>query len=101
MAKRPPKLPKSLKLERRGAIAIVTLARPEKRNALNDTTVRGLETLYGAASQRRSDVLLPGGSRKASRINGLQKNLDVVESNHFRQKCESLYLYRIFFSIKE
>src|SRR6185436_2867124 len=41
MAQRP-KLPKSLKVERRGAIAILTLARPEKRNALNDTTVLGL-----------------------------------------------------------
>jgi enoyl-CoA hydratase/carnithine racemase len=46
MAKRPPKLPKSLKVERRGAIAILTLARPEKRNALNDTTVLGLETFF-------------------------------------------------------
>src|SRR5438270_3663315 len=41
-----PKLPKSLKVERRGAIAIVTLARPEKRNALNDTTVLGLEAFF-------------------------------------------------------
>src|SRR3954454_20881066 len=41
-----PKLPKSLKVERRGAIAIVTLVRPEKRNALNDTTVLGLETFF-------------------------------------------------------
>jgi len=40
------KLPKSLKIERRGAIAIVTLARPEKRNALNDATVLGLETFF-------------------------------------------------------
>src|SRR3954470_21053047 len=46
MAKRPPKLPKSLQLERRGAIAILTLARPEKRNALNDATVLGLETFF-------------------------------------------------------
>src|SRR3954464_12153148 len=41
-----PKLPKSLKVERRGAIAIVTLARPEKRNALNDATVLGLEVFF-------------------------------------------------------
>ena len=41
-----PKLPKSLKVERRGAVAILTLARPEKRNALNDTTVLGLETFF-------------------------------------------------------
>src|SRR5688572_20625864 len=41
-----PKLPKSLKVVRRGAVAILTLARPEKRNALNDTTVLGLETFF-------------------------------------------------------
>lgn len=46
MAKQPEKLPKSLKVERRGAIAILTLARPEKRNALNDTTVLGIETFF-------------------------------------------------------
>src|SRR6476646_987767 len=46
MAQRPIKLPKSLKAERRGAVAIVTLARPEKRNALNDATVLGLETFF-------------------------------------------------------
>src|SRR3954467_15169727 len=49
MAKRSggaPTLPKSLKVERRGAVAILTLARPEKRNALNDTTVLGLETFF-------------------------------------------------------
>jgi enoyl-CoA hydratase/carnithine racemase len=46
MAKRPPKLPKSLKVQRRGAVAILTLARPEKRNALNDTTVLGVETFF-------------------------------------------------------
>src|SRR5947209_8467913 len=40
------KLPKSLKIERRGAVAILTLARPEKRNALNDTTVLGLDTFF-------------------------------------------------------
>jgi enoyl-CoA hydratase/carnithine racemase len=41
------KLPKSLKIERKGAVAILTLARPEKRNALNDTTVLGLEQFFG------------------------------------------------------
>jgi enoyl-CoA hydratase/carnithine racemase len=41
------KLPKSLKIERKGAVAILTLARPEKRNALNDATVLGLEQFFG------------------------------------------------------
>src|SRR5678816_3785335 len=41
-----PRRPKSLKVERRGAVAILTLARPEKRNALNDATVLGLEAFF-------------------------------------------------------
>ena len=40
------KLPKSLKVRQRGAVAILTLARPEKRNALNDATVLGLATFF-------------------------------------------------------
>jgi len=43
-----PRLPKSLKVERRGAVAILTLARPEKRNALNDATVLGLDAFFAA-----------------------------------------------------
>src|SRR5215212_3424198 len=58
MAKRPPKLPKFLKVERRGAIAIVTLARPEKRNALNDTTVLGLETFFATLPMSVKAVVL-------------------------------------------
>src|SRR5438309_10970311 len=53
-----PKLPNSLKVERRGAIAIVTLARPEKRNALNDTTVRGLEAFFDTLSAGVKAVVL-------------------------------------------
>jgi enoyl-CoA hydratase/carnithine racemase len=39
-------LPGSLKATRRGAIAHVRLARPEKRNALDDKTVLGLEVVF-------------------------------------------------------
>lgn len=39
-------LPASLHGERRGNVAVLTLTRPEKRNALNDTTVLGLETFF-------------------------------------------------------
>jgi len=52
------KLPKSLKTERRGPVAIVTLARPEKRNALNDTTVLGLETLFATLPAAVKAVVL-------------------------------------------
>ena len=49
MPKRPsatfPKLPASLAAERRGDVAILRLSRPQKRNALDDATMLGIETL--------------------------------------------------------
>lgn len=41
-----PDLPPSLAAERRGEIAILTLARPRKRNALDDETVLGIERFF-------------------------------------------------------
>lgn len=41
-------LPRSLTLHRDGPVAVLRLARPAKRNALDDTTVRGLETFFTA-----------------------------------------------------
>jgi (methylthio)acryloyl-CoA hydratase len=40
-------LPASLAAERRGDIAILRLARPAKRNALDDATILGIETFFG------------------------------------------------------
>src|SRR5437764_10981567 len=53
-----PTLPKSLKVEQRGPVAILTLARPEKRNALNDTIVLGLETFFQTLSANIKAVVL-------------------------------------------
>jgi enoyl-CoA hydratase/carnithine racemase len=53
-----PRLPKSLKVERRGAVAILTLARPEKRNALNDATVLGLEAFFQTLPASVKSVVL-------------------------------------------
>jgi enoyl-CoA hydratase/carnithine racemase len=39
-------LPPTLRVEMRGAVAVLTLARPEKRNALNDETVVGIEQFF-------------------------------------------------------
>ena len=58
MTQRPPKLPKSLKVDTRGEVAIVTLARPEKRNALNDTTVMGLEDFFRTLPEAVKAVVL-------------------------------------------
>jgi enoyl-CoA hydratase/carnithine racemase len=39
-------LPPSLHAERQGALAVLRLARPKKRNALDDTLVLGIETFF-------------------------------------------------------
>jgi enoyl-CoA hydratase/carnithine racemase len=41
-----PALPPSLKAERQGAVAVLRLARPEKRNALDDALVLGIERFF-------------------------------------------------------
>ena len=53
-------LPPSLKTERRGAVALVRLARPGKRNALDDPTVLGLETFFDRLPDDIRAVVLHG-----------------------------------------
>jgi hypothetical protein len=44
-------LPASLVSERHGEVAIVRLARPQKRNALDSETVSGVERLYSVTPE--------------------------------------------------
>lgn len=53
-------MPSSLTVERDGDIAILHLARPEKRNALNDPTVLGLETFFTSVPDEVKAVVLVG-----------------------------------------
>src|SRR5512133_339644 len=53
-------LPRSLKAERRGDIAILFLARPEKRNAIDDPTVSGIEAFFAALPDTIKAVVLAG-----------------------------------------
>ncbi|MEU4253096.1 crotonase/enoyl-CoA hydratase family protein [Amycolatopsis sp. NPDC026612] len=53
-----PLLPPSLRLELRDDIAVLRLARPEKRNALDDATVLGLESFFGAPPAGTKAVVL-------------------------------------------
>jgi enoyl-CoA hydratase/carnithine racemase len=70
------KLPPSLRAERKGDIAILRLARPEKRNALDDETVLGIEAFFAA---------LPDGI-KAAVVHGAGEHfsagLDLGELTH-------------------
>jgi enoyl-CoA hydratase/carnithine racemase len=53
-------LPASLAAERQGAIAILRLARPGKRNAFNDETILGIETFFTSLPDGIGAVLLHG-----------------------------------------
>jgi enoyl-CoA hydratase/carnithine racemase len=55
-----PHLPRSLTLERRADIAILTLSRPDKRNALDDPTVLGLDGFFGSLPSDIKAVVLHG-----------------------------------------
>ena len=44
----PPTLPPTLQVEEHGEVAVLRLCRAAKRNALDDATVLGLETFFGA-----------------------------------------------------
>ncbi len=53
-------LPPTLKAERRGKVAILTLMRGNKRNALDDPTVAGIETFFSALPDGIGAVVLNG-----------------------------------------
>jgi enoyl-CoA hydratase/carnithine racemase len=55
-------LPPTLRAERRGAVAVLTLARPAKRNALSDETILGIERFFtGLEPEVRAVVITADG----------------------------------------
>jgi enoyl-CoA hydratase/carnithine racemase len=54
------KLPRSLRAERRDAVALLFLARPQKRNALDDATVGGIEAFFANLPEGVKAVVLAG-----------------------------------------
>jgi enoyl-CoA hydratase/carnithine racemase len=65
-------LPPSLGAEQEGAVAILRLKRPHKRNALDDETIRGIETFFAALPDDIGAVLLAGDGEHFS--SGLDLN---------------------------
>jgi enoyl-CoA hydratase/carnithine racemase len=55
-----PALPSSLHAERQGAVALLRLARPEKRNALDDALVLGIEAFFSHLPDDVKAVVLHG-----------------------------------------
>ena len=55
-----PKLPATLRAERRGKVAVLTLMRAAKRNAIDDATVAGIEAFFSALPEDIGAVVLNG-----------------------------------------
>src|SRR4051812_49803560 len=56
------RLPRSLKAERHGNVVVLLLARPEKRNAIDDPTVFGIEAFFAGVPDGVKAVVLAGES---------------------------------------
>jgi (methylthio)acryloyl-CoA hydratase len=53
-------LPPSLRFDRRGAVGILRLSRPHKRNALDDATIQGIENFFAAIPDDIKAVVIHG-----------------------------------------
>jgi enoyl-CoA hydratase/carnithine racemase len=53
-------LPSSLHFERRGAVGLLRLSRPHKRNALDDAAIQGIENFFAAVADDIKAVVLHG-----------------------------------------
>ena len=79
-----PALPPSLRAERDGAVLVVTLARPAKRNALDDDTVLGLAGLFRSLPEDVGAVVLAGeGDHFCAGLDlSMLRERDVTEGMH-------------------
>ncbi|GAB2844744.1 crotonase/enoyl-CoA hydratase family protein [Actinocorallia aurea] len=92
-----PDLPRSLRLERHGDVAVLVLNRPEKRNALNDVTVRALGAFFAEPPPwAKAAVLTAAGAHFSA---GLDLN-DLAERDAVGGLHHSRMWHRAFASIE-
>lgn len=82
-----PELPESLRLDRRGAIAVLSLSRVHKRNALDSETIRGLGRFFeDPPSWARAVVLCADGGHFSAGLDlGDLAEQDAVAGMHHSQ----------------
>ena len=88
-----PKLPASLTAKRRGDIAILRLSRPQKRNALDDTTILGIEAFFKALPKDIKAVVIHGAGQHFSA--GLDLS-ELTERNTAEAVQHSRMWHRVF-----
>ena len=86
-------LPASLAAEMHGQVAVLTLCRPEKRNALNDETVLGLEAFFAALPAAARAVVIAAEGENFSA--GLDLS-EITERNTVDGIAHSMMWHRAF-----
>jgi (methylthio)acryloyl-CoA hydratase len=86
-------LPPTLRTERHGAVGVLTLNRPDKRNALDDETVEGIETFFAALPEDVRAVVLNGAGENFSA--GLDLS-ELTERDVFAGIAHSRFWHRAF-----
>src|SRR5262245_48070006 len=92
-SKLPIDLPASLTCERDGAIAFLRLSRPQKRNALDDITVGGIETFFASLPEDIRCVVLHGeGEHFSAGLDLTELTIrDTVESIHHSRNWHRVF----------
>ena len=90
-------LPATLAAELRGELAILRLSRPEKRNALDDETVLGIETFFNELPETVKAVVLHGAGEHFSA--GLDLN-ELTERDTTEGVEHSRMWHRVFEKIE-
>ena len=92
-----PKLPASLTARRKGDITILRLSRPQKRNALNDGMILGIEAFFAALPKDIKAVVIHGQGQHFSA--GLDLS-ELTERNTAEAVQHSRMWHRVFDQIQ-
>jgi enoyl-CoA hydratase/carnithine racemase len=92
-----PKLPPSLTAKQRGNVAILRLSRPQKRNAIDDTTILGIESFFKALPKEIKAVVIHGAGQHFSA--GLDLG-ELTERNVAEGVLHSRMWHRVFDAIQ-
>src|ERR1700744_6387305 len=92
-----PKLPASLTAKRKGDIAILRLSRPQKRNALDDGTILGIEHFFQSLPKDIKAVVIHGQGEHFSA--GLDLS-ELTERNVSEAVMHSRMWHRVFDQIQ-
>lgn len=90
-------LPASLRAELRGDVAVLWLTRPEKRNALNDETILGIETFFSALPPEARAVVIAADGENFSA--GLDLS-EITERSTVEGVAHSMMWHRAFEKIE-